>query len=421
MKKQLSTPVLAAILALCLCVVGALVAALVLMPRDCTHHACDTQSYAPTCDEKGYTHYTCKRCGYEFDADFLAPTGHDFTEDLTPPTCDSEGYASYTCKKCGKVDKKDYISPTGHTYMKKVTSPTCEDEGYTLYTCRDCGFEVKTEYTAPSGHTYSKTYVRPNISQTGYTVYTCTVCGSSHKADYAFYSDIFSGAAGEGRGGLAWGVDLSKWSGNVDFAKLKRLGVDYVILRVGSNTSKDPNFEEYYRAARAAGLDIGAYFFTFAESARDAEADAKRVASWLSGKKFEYPIFYDVEDYAEDNYHPSQFSEELIMQICHTFMTNMVDRGYYPGLYTNNKFLYNTFNTEKTLCLYDIWFARYGTDPDAFCEENIDEYSGIYSMWQYAGGVVGFGGGAVEGACDINYAFKNYPAIIKKHGFNGYQ
>ena len=41
-------------------------------------------------------------------------------------------------------------------------------------------------------------------------------------------------------------------------------------------------------------------------------------------------------------------------------------------------------------------------------------------MWQYMGDVEGFAGGAVEGFCDLNYAFKNYPEIMKKHGFNGY-
>ncbi len=422
MKKQLSNTALAVILVLCVALLCTLVY-FALMPKNCTHHFCYTESFEPTCEDKGYTHYTCKRCGYEFDADFIAPTKHEFVEDIIAPTCDTEGYASYTCTKCGKVDKKDYISPTGHTYTKKVTAPTCEDEGYTVYTCVDCGFEVKTEYTAPTGHTYSKTYVRPNISQTGYTVYTCTKCGSTHKADYVFYSDVFSGAAGEGRGGLAYGVDLSKWSEDVDFEELKRLGVDYVILRVGSNTNKDPKFEEYYSAARKAGLDIGAYFFTYAESVADARADAQRVANWLKGKKFEYPIFYDIEDDKSNAYYPSTFSRDLITNICHTFITEMVEDGYYPGLYTNNKFLYECFSYERVLCLYDVWYARYasdGVDPDEFCREHITEYSRIYSMWQYTGSVYEFGGGAVSGACELNYSFKNYPAIMKKYGLNGY-
>ena len=104
------------------------------------------------------------------------------------------------------------------------------------------------------------------------------------------------------------------------------------------------------------------------------------------------------------------------MEITHTFMTAMVDRGYYPGLYTNNKFLYELYNNEKTLRLYDVWYARYTEVTD----ERILEYSALYSMWQYKGGVEGYLGGAVEGACDLNYSFKNYPELMIKFGFNGY-
>ena len=96
-------------------------------------------------------------------------------------------------------------------------------------------------------------------------------------------------------------------------------------------------------------------------------------------------------------------------------MTTMVENGYYPGLYTNNKFLYEIFNTERALRLYDVWLAHWINDY----EDLVYEYSSLYSMWQYQGDVEGFAG-AVEGMCDINYAFKNYPAIMKKHGYNGY-
>ena len=107
------------------------------------------------------------------------------------------------------------------------------------------------------------------------------------------------------------------------------------------------------------------------------------------------------------------------MSIAHTFMTEMVELGYYPGLYTGNELLNDVFHTEKTLKLYDVWFARWPlSSPD---DETILEYSKEYSMWQYMGEIDGFADGAVEGICDVNYAFKNYPAIMKEHGFNGYQ
>ncbi len=450
MKKHLSTILLSLGLVICLAILGTVV--YFLIPKECTHYACNKAVHAPTCEDKGYTLYECKSCDYSFEADFVAPLGHKLTEETVASTCEEQGYTLHTCSVCEKSYKDnfispkghneavsvidpecnvqgytlhecldcdyyyitDYVKPTGHDKEAKVVEATCDEEGYTLYSCRKCSYSYKGNYKKATGHTYTKTYVRPNIAQTGYTVYTCTKCKSEHIGDYVFYSDIFSGA--EGTGEMEWGLDLSRYSKNVDFNALKNAGVDFVILRVGSNANFDPTFEQFYRDAKAAGLDVGAYFFTYATNKEEAAADAARVAKWLDGKTFEYPIFYDIEDVASDNHYPSQFSSELLTEIVHTFMTEMVEHGYYPGIYTGNKIIYDVLNSEKTLRLYDVWFAHWASDPDAL----IDEYSSTYSMWQYMGDVEGFGDGAVEGFCDINYAFKNYPAIMKKHGFNGY-
>ena len=382
------------------------------------HSINKSKTILPTCTEQGYTTYACKNCDHKYTSDYTSPKGHNIEKTVTvAPTCKTQGYSKYECKTCDHEYIGDYKEPNGHALTSRVTAPTCTAEGYTTYSCSNCDYEYKTDVVAPEQHTYKKTYIRPNIEQTGYTIYECIVCGSKHTADFVFYSDIFSGSAGTGEGSLAFGVDISHHSYDVDFEALREAGVDFVILRVGYNTSLDTRFEEYYAAAREAGLDIGVYFFTLATNKEEAKADADRVAGWLEGKTFEYPIFYDVEnDPNYSGYTPSEFSEEQIMEIAHTFMTTMVDYGYYPGLYTNNNFLYNVFNNEKTLRLYDVWYARYTTPTD----ELVLQYSKDYSMWQYDGDVSGFSNGAIEGMCDLNYAFKDYPTIIKEFGFNGY-
>ena len=382
------------------------------------HSYSEIGTLAPTCTTAGNSTYVCNNCEYRYVGNHTNPTGHSLSKTSTvAPTCTLQGYSKYECSKCEHEYLSDYVEPTGHTLTSSVTSPTCTSEGYTTYTCTNCDYNYRSNITPPEEHTYTKTYVRPNSETTGYTIYTCIVCGSSHEADFVFYSDIFSGSAGTGEGSLAFGVDLSHHSSDVDFEALKAAGVDFVILRVGYHTSLDTKFEEYYAAAREAGLDIGVYFFTLAENKDEAKADADRVADWLDGKTFEYPIFYDIEnDPYYSGYAPSTFTETQIMEIAHTFMTTMVDHGYYPGLYTNNNILYNVFNNEKTLRLYDVWYARYTTPTNGLTIE----YSGLYSMWQYEGDVLGFSNGAVSGMCDLNFAFKDYPTIIKQFGFNGY-
>ena len=423
MKKEVTTAILSSVLTLALVLLVVLIIE-VIPPKDCEHHICEKTPSAPTCDIKGYTTYVCLECGYTFEADFIAPLGHKFTDTVVAPTCDTEGYTSHYCSACGIEDRDNYIRPTGHSFNETVTEPTCDDLGYTLYDCEKCSFSMESDYVVPTGHDYTKNYIRPNLEQTGYTEYTCNTCHSVHIGDYVFYTDIFTGAAGDGEGGLAWGVDISKWSYNVDFQALKDAGIDFVIMRVGSHTNIDPKFESYYKEAKRVGLDVGVYFFTYSSDKSGAIRDAKNVAKWLEGKTLEYPVFFDIEDDATNEYYPSTFSEEQLMELAHTFMTEMVEYGYYPGLYTNNKFLYTLFNEEKTLKLYDVWYARYAaedTDVDAYVDKYMDEYSEIYSMWQYQGDVKGFLDGAVSGACDLNYAFKDYPAIMKEFGFNGYQ
>ena len=41
---------------------------------------------SPTCTEKGYTTYTCKRCGDHYTADEVAALGHDYKAVVTAPT-----------------------------------------------------------------------------------------------------------------------------------------------------------------------------------------------------------------------------------------------------------------------------------------------------------------------------------------------
>lgn len=424
MKKDIITAVLSSVLTLALVILVLLVVESI-PSKDCEHHICEKTPHEATCDVKGYTTYVCIECGHTFEADFIAPLGHQFTDTVVAPTCDTEGYTAHYCPVCGIEDRDEYVRPTGHSFVDEVYEPTCDDLGYTHYECVDCGFEMDSDYVEPLGHTYAKEYFRPNFEETGYTEYTCTVCDSEHVGDYVFYTDIFEGAAGTGEGALAWGLDLSHHSYDVDFKALKKAGIDFVILRVGYGKSLDTKFESYYKKAKEAGLDVGVYYFTLSESGTESIADAKRIATWLKGKTLEYPVFFDVEDDPYySGYAPSTFSEEKLMDIISSFMSEMVELGFYPGLYTNNKFLYNLFNEEKTLKLYDVWYARYaaeGVDIEQYVDKYVDEYSAIYSMWQYQGSVDKFLNGAVSGMCDVNLAFKDYPEIMKQFGFNGYQ
>ncbi len=358
----------------------------------------------PTCTEVGYTHYECA-CGYAYDADFLVPDGHKYTSSIVEATCAESGYTAYTCAVCQYEYKAKWTTPNGHSLTKKTVAATCTEEGYTEYTCGNCEYSYKADFVTPA-HTFVKTVYRPTIGTTGYTEYKCRICEHAYNTDHVWYSDIFAGAAGDGKGVLAKGIDLSYYNDTVDFSALKRAGIEYVILRAGGRTGKDATFEKHYAAARAVGLDIGCYYYSYARTTAEALAEAAKLKEYIAGKTFEYPVYFDIEDSSQKN-----LDKQLLMDICFAFCNSLVESGYFPGVYCNLNWAEEILHTEQLVTWYDVWIARYN---DSLPE---DYYDSDFGMWQYTeeGTVSGVGG-----YVDLNYCYKDYPTIIKTFGFNGY-
>ena len=147
------------------------------------------------------------------------------------------------------------------------------------------------------------------------------------------------------------GIDVSSWQGNIDFAKVKASGIDFVIIRAGygrETRQNDNCFEVNYRNAKAAGLDVGAYWYSYADSAEDAVKEAKACMEVIKGKKFEYPIFFDLEE-------QSQFAKGRIngisgnvdMDYCYTDYPAIVKNGGYNGYKKATKKTTSTATTIK--------------------------------------------------------------------------
>ena len=381
-------------------------------------HAVTLSVTEPTCTAQGFTTHACSECDYSFDSEYTEPKGHMLTSAITDSTCTEGGYTTYSCH-CGYSYKTKFTVPNGHHLTASVTESDCTNEGYTEYSCR-CGYSFKGDITAPLGHSFSKKRVHPSIATTGHTEYTCKKCGFSYKGDYVWYSEIFSGAEGDGDGALAYGIDLSFWNENVDFEKLKKEGIDFVIIRAGSiNQKPDYQFESHYKKAKAAGLDVGCYFYSYAETVDEVLEEAEILLEIIEGKTFEYPIYFDMEEQFQ-----TELSTERRMEMCYAFCQAIIDGGYFPGVYTNLKWLTNYFNSEELCTYFDVWYARYPLDADngskpIYLEDFEYELpeAASYGIWQFtqSGRVDG-----VSGNVDLNIAYKDYPSIMKKYGYNGY-
>ena len=138
---------------------------------------------APTCDEKGYTTYTCENCGDSYVADYVNALGH--TEKITTvdATCETAGSVTKTCANCGEVVSVETIPAKGHNYKTVVTAPTCMDKGYTTYTCANCGDNYVADYVDALGHAEKTVTVDATCEEAGSVTTVCTVCDKVLKVE----------------------------------------------------------------------------------------------------------------------------------------------------------------------------------------------------------------------------------------------
>lgn len=201
------------------------------------------------------------------------------------------------------------------------------------------------------------------------------------------------------------GIDVSKWNGNVDFKKVKKAGYDFVMINAGYGryiSQKDPYFETNYANAKAAGLGVGTYWYSYAATATDARTEAETFAKVIEGKQFDYPVAFDLEDRTQ-----CYLPRNVLNDMCDAFIGCLEKKGYYVCLYSFTSFISDHINAD-TLSKYDLWLADWASNPS---------YNGSIGMWQYSdkGKVNG-----IKGNVDLNVAYKDYPSIIKSNGFNGF-
>lgn len=195
------------------------------------------------------------------------------------------------------------------------------------------------------------------------------------------------------------GIDISKWQGKVDWGRLAAQHaagtLDFVILRAGyGGGTLDPRFEEYYAAASAANIPVGAYWYAYWGNytpRQEAEGFLRAVA----GKTLQMGIWYDVE------YEPDilALSKKARTDGVLAALDTLAASGRYVGLYASADMVNNRLEFER-LRGYDLWCAQYGPR----CTGKLP-----FGLWQYtsSGSVDG-----IVGRVDCDRAYKDYPAII---------
>lgn len=202
---------------------------------------------------------------------------------------------------------------------------------------------------------------------------------------------------------VAHGIDLSKHQGKIDWSKVK---TDFAILRAGFGryaNQKDPQFERNYAGAKMAGIPVGAYWYSYALSVKEAREEAKACLEVLKWKQFEFPIYFDIEDCSQ-----LVLDKSVLTAICEAFCDTLEKAGYFAGVYASTYWFTHKLDHTRLASKYTIWLADYRAGYNKTLKRDTHQYTSSGYM------------PGIRGRVDINVCTVDFPAIIKKAGLNGY-
>ena len=197
------------------------------------------------------------------------------------------------------------------------------------------------------------------------------------------------------------GVDISKFQDYVDFVKVKKAGVDFVMLRVGTRgygTGQlilDEYFNDNIKRATDAGLEVGVYFFSQAITKEEAIEEANMVIESLGDYRIGYPVAFDMELIENDTARTDILTKAEKTEIAKAFLDTIAAAGYKTIIYGNKEWLIKEIDMSK-LTAYDVWLSQAADIPD---------YPYKFAMWQYS--FEGFVDG-ITGYVNMNISFVNY-------------
>ena len=98
------------------------------------------------------------------------------------------------------------------------------------------------------------------------------------------------------------GIDVSEHNGEIDWEEIRRAGIAFAIIRLGWGRGHlDHLFYEHINGALAAGLAVGVYYYSYADTPKAAEDEARFTVHvladcGLSPEKLPLGVWYDMED-----------------------------------------------------------------------------------------------------------------------------
>lgn len=288
-----------------------------------------------------------------------------------------------------KWGKHYYYSTSTGKLRKKAGRITWKGKSYysrksgTLYTNRFYFSGSNIYYAGPKATALTGTF------KVGKYTYTANTSGSIISSNRKYMK----------------GIDVSYYQGkDIDWAKVKSGGISFAFLRCGYSGTKDGkchpdstfNGDKKHKGniqrATAAGVDVGAYYFSQARTVKEAQAEAAFAVKQVkeSGCKLNLPLVIDTENYPGGRASSSKLNRIKRTAAVKAFCDYVKSKDYTPMIYASTSWINNNLDMKK-LSGYQVWVAQYNDTVT---------YKGSYRCWQYtsSGKVPG-----ISGRVDLNY------------------
>lgn len=196
------------------------------------------------------------------------------------------------------------------------------------------------------------------------------------------------------------GIDVSYHQKTIRWQEVADSGVQFAMIRLGNRTVRegsvclDSRWEEYYQGATAAGLKVGAYFYSQAISAEEARQEALFVLEVLEGRTLDMPVVFDWEIF-DENGRTANVDRQTLTECAIAFCETISEAGYQPMIYFNLDWATRLWDLEQMQSLgYPFWLALY--------RQSIS-WPYRVQMWQYtaSGAVPG-----IDTKVDLNLFFR---------------
>lgn len=202
-------------------------------------------------------------------------------------------------------------------------------------------------------------------------------------------------------------IDVSRWQGIIklgDWVQVEAAGYKGVMLRAIGNRNGvpyiDPTFEDNYINAKAAGLDIGVYYYTDAITEKLADEELAALRQALRGKELTMPVAVDMEDEMLAVLKPNDLTN-----LAAYHLEQIEKMGFFAQLYTYTSYANVHLDMERLAGRWDVWLADYtGKTPKVQFKYSAHQHSS-------EGRVPG-----INGPVDLDVTTVNYPKIIKTKG-----